>query len=160
MQSWPISYTAATVWFPLCLCLKLCLSVSMSTAPVYFMSSYLECLEDKHPLQSRVRASGLQRHGRITLHFSDWLWVVLWCYGVSPYLPVCLFPSSTPSGAPGPRIPGSWSLAALVLPPVHHRGKVLMQHGRGQPAWQTQCGTWPRHPAAHSSFHGHHRSAS
>lgn len=53
----------------------------MSTAPVYFMSSYLECLEEKHPLQSRVRASGLQRHRRIALNFSVWLWVVLWVMG-------------------------------------------------------------------------------
>lgn len=123
MQSWLILYTAATVWFALCLCLKLCLSVSMSTAPVYFMSSYLECLEEKHPLQSRVRASGLQRRRRITLNFSDRLWVVLWGDGVSPYLPVCLFPSSIPSGAAGPWIPGSRSLAALALPPVHHQGR-------------------------------------
>lgn len=132
MQSWPILYTAATVWFALCLCLKLCLSVSMSTAPVYFMPSYLECLEDKHPLQSRVRASGLQGHRRITLNFSDWLWAVLWGDWVSLYLPVCLFPSSTPLGAAGPWIPGYQFVAALAVPPVHHQGRCWCSTAEGR----------------------------
>lgn len=131
MQSCPILYTAATVRFALCLCLKLCLSVSMSTAPVYFMSSYLECLEDKHPLRSRVRASGLQGHRGITLNFSDWLWVVLWGDLVPLYLPVCLFPSSAPSGAAGPWIPGYQFAAALAVPPVHHRGRCWCSTAEG-----------------------------
>lgn len=37
--------------------------------------------------QPGMRASGLQWHRRTTLHFSDWLWGVLWGDGVSLYLP-------------------------------------------------------------------------
>lgn len=90
----------------------------MSTAPVYFMSSYLECLEDKHPLQSRVRASGLQRHRRITLNFSDRLWVVLWgWWGVSlASLPVPIQHLIRCSWAMDPRVRISGSSCTASCP--------------------------------------------
>lgn len=75
------------------------------------------------------------------------------CCGVSLYLPAPLFPHSTPSGVAGPWVLWCRSLAALLLCSVHHLGKVLMQHGRGQTAWETQRGTRPRHSAAAGSFY-------
>lgn len=115
-------------------------------------------MREKHPLQPHVRASGLQQHRRITPHFSDWLWVLLWGVLVLASPPI---PTQHPircGWAMGPVVPVSGSSAAVFCPSSGEGADAAWQgtDSLGDTAWHPA----PALRGCRLFLQGHHRFGS